>query len=127
LVYPPLQEYIVNRKTASVFFATTLSIAGFAYADDITMDTTPFSSTKSRDEVRADLKKPFVGGYPWSSSYKQAAPKDSTYTNGQARTEYLSSRDEVRALNGEDSGAAYLNRTASRANPTATMGGPAAR
>ena len=115
----------MNRKTASVLFATTLGIAGFAYADDITMDTTPFSSTKSREEVRADLKKPFAGGSPWSTQYRQGVARDSTYTNGQARTEYLSSRDQVRALNGEDSGAAYLARTAGRANPTATMGGPA--
>ena len=121
----------MNRKTASVLIAATVGIAAglavsqHAYADDITMDTSPFSSTKTREEVRADLKVPYPGGYPWSSQYRQAAPKDSTYTSQQARADYLSSRQEIGALNAEDSGAAYLGRTAGRANPTATMGGPA--
>ncbi|NPC54361.1 hypothetical protein [Caenimonas soli] len=122
----------MNRKTASILIAATVGIAAgltavsqHAYADDITMDTSPFSSATSRNDVRADLKKPYPGGYPWSSSYKQAAPKGSTLTREQARAEYLSSRQEVSALNSEDGGAAYLNRTASRSNPTATMGGSA--
>ena len=121
----------MNSKTASILAAATVGIAAGltvvtnAYADDITMDTNPFSSATSRNDVRADLKKPYPGGYPWSSSYKQAAPKGSTLTREQARAEYLSSRQEVSALNSEDGGAAYLNRTASRSNPTATMGGSA--
>jgi len=121
----------VNRKTASVLFAATVGIAAGlavsnqAYADDITMDATPFSSTKTRQDVRAELKVPYPGGYPWSTQYRQAAPKDSTYTSQQARADYLSSRQEVGALNAEDGGAAYFGRTAGRVNPTATMGGPA--
>ena len=121
----------MNRKTASVLIAATVGIAAgltvshHAYADDITIDTNPFSGMATRDEVRAQLKVPYQGGYPWSSSYRQAAPKGSTYTSQQARTEYRSSRQEVNALNGEDSGSAYLARTAGRANATSTMGGPA--
>ena len=100
------------------------SIATNVRADDITMDNSQFVSSKSRDEVRADLKKPYPGGNPWSSSYKMGVTK-SDRTREEVRREYLGSREEARALTAEDSGASYFNRTAGRANPTATMGAPA--
>jgi hypothetical protein len=127
----PLEECTVNRKTTSFLIAATvgtaagLAVSSHAYADDITIDTNPFTSTATRAEVQAQLKVPFPGGYPWSSQYRQAAPKGSTYTSQQAKADYVASRQEVNALNGEDSGAAYFGKMAGRTNSTATMGGPA--
>jgi hypothetical protein len=38
-------------------------------------------------------------------------PMPSGYTTAQARAAYLASRDEVRAMNAEDSGSSYLARS----------------
>ena len=54
----------MNRNLASTLSITTTAAAilavaaiasGNAYADDITIDTTPFVSTKTRAEVRAEV------------------------------------------------------------------------
>jgi hypothetical protein len=120
-----------SNAPSSLFFAAavvggiaTTFFASAALADDITMDNSRFVSSQSRDEVRADLKKPYAGGYPWSSQYKMGVTK-SDRTREQTVSEYLSSRDAANALVAEDSGSSYFNGTAARTNPTATMGGPA--
>ena len=119
-----------HKLTSSLFFAAavvgaigTATISTGARADDITMDKTAFQSSKSRDEVRADLKTPWPGGYPWSSSYKMGIAK-SDRSPSDVRQGYLTSRDEVRAINSEDSGSSYFTTRAGRSNPAATMGGP---
>jgi hypothetical protein len=120
-----------SSTRSSLFFAAAIAgglattfLASSALADDITMDNTRFVSSQSRDEVRADLKKPYPGGYPWSSQYKMGVTK-SDRTREQTVSEYLSSRDAANALVAEDSGSSYFNGTAARRNPAATMGGPA--
>jgi hypothetical protein len=100
----------MNRKLALAIVAASFA-AGNAFADDITIDTTPFTSTKSRAEVQAELAKPHgPGGSPWSMRYNPLAGFKSTLTRAQVQAEYIASRDEVAALNGEDSGSAYLAR-----------------
>jgi hypothetical protein len=120
-----------SSTTSSLFLAAAIAgglattfLASSALADDITVDNTRFVSSKSRDEVRADLKTPYPGGYPWSSQYKMGVTK-SDRTRQEAIREYLSYRDDVDALGAEDSGSNYFKRTAARANPAAAMGGPA--
>jgi hypothetical protein len=85
------------------------AVAASAFAETPTVVTEPFVSTKSRAEVQAELfayKK--AGVNPWSTSYDQLASFKSNTSRQEVVAEYLASRDEVAALNSEDSGSAYL-------------------
>lgn len=127
----------MNRNLTSVLSlaataaaAVAVAIAsGSAYADDITVDPTPFVSTKSRAEVRAELLgqaqsvRASAGG-EWSLQDNQVPLIKSSYTSEQAMAEYKVSRDLVRALNSEDSGSAFFIK-GPVPQGTATMGGPA--
>jgi hypothetical protein len=114
----------MHRSIAIAIAVTTAAFAGNAFADDITMDTTPFTSTKTRTEVLGELKKP--GPNYWSSQYNMFQNK-SARSSQDVMNEYVSSRREVSALNGEDSGSAYLNHIGYKGSPTTTMGGAPAR
>ncbi|MBX3654824.1 MAG: DUF4148 domain-containing protein [Ramlibacter sp.] len=106
----------MNRNIATLAIALAAVTAGNAFADDITIDTTPFTSTKTRAEVQAELSQfKKAGVNPWSTQYNQLAGFQSTKTAAQVRAEYVADRAEVAALNGEDSGAAYLANVASSA------------
>jgi len=97
----------MNRKLALAIVAASFA-AGNAFADDITVDTTPFTSTKSRAEVQAELG--LRGPNVWSTQYNPLATFKGSLTRAQVQAEYIKARDEVAALNGEDSGSAYLAR-----------------
>ena len=124
----------MNRHFASVltFAATTAAIAcaaamasGSAYADDITIDTTPFVSTRSRAEVKAELMSQpqlvTAAASEWTMQHNQQSPLMSGYTRQQASAEYKAARQEVSALTGEDSGSSYLARHAMRVNTGLTV------
>jgi hypothetical protein len=122
------KEKNVNRNLASALAiaAATVGAAvavGNAYADDITVENTPFVSSTTRAEAQAELKTPYLGGYPWSSQYNMH-PISSALASEQVVREYKMSRDEFNALIGEDSGSAQFKRTPAR-NASAVMGGPA--
>jgi Domain of unknown function (DUF4148) len=109
-----------NLISAVVLAAAALG-AGQAFADDITIDTTPFTSTKSRAEVQAELSQYKAAGVnPWSTSYNPLKSFQSTKSVADVRGEFLASRNEVAAMNAEDSGSAYLNQTARISLPTGT-------
>ncbi|MBB6563802.1 hypothetical protein HNP48_006528 [Acidovorax soli] len=93
-------------------FAILLCIgaAGNAFADDITVDTTPFTSTKSRAEVLAELRQPAAD--PWALDYNPLASFKSQLSRAEVQSAFLADRAEVAALQGEDSGSAYLARAA---------------
>jgi len=115
---------------AAAAVAAVAMASGKAFADDITINNTPFVSTLSRAEVRADLLKNSrlarELASEWSMQYNNASPQGRTaYSGAQARAEYAASRDEVRQLNGEDSGSMYLSMMRSNGNATRTMGAPA--
>ena len=122
----------MTRTTAtSLAYITTVAAAAIAaslvstsaYAESPTIDSTPFVSTKTRAEVQAELKTPYVGGNPWSTQYNFARSSD--LTTQQVRSTYKMSRDEVHALTSEDSGSAYLAATPLKVKTsTSTMGGP---
>jgi hypothetical protein len=123
-----LKGNIMNRNIASaIVLALSAVAAGNALADDITIDTTPFVSTKSRAEVQAELvayKK--AGVNPWSTQYNQLAHFQSTKTRDQVKTELAAARasGELDALYGEDSGSAYLTHiAASPVRATTTLAG----
>lgn len=120
------RNLIMNRNLATLAIALAAVTAGNAFADDITIDNTPFTSTKTRAEVQAELSQfKKAGVNPWSIQYNQLAGFKSTKTAAQVRAEYVADRAEVAALNGEDSGAAYLanNVAAARTSSNLTLAG----
>lgn len=100
----------MNSK-ALLAVAAFAALAGTAArADDITIDNTPFVSSKTRAEVQAELVQfEWSGVDTWSTGYNHLAQFDSVKSRAQVKAEYLEHRDQVTALTGEDSGSAYLS------------------
>ena len=100
----------MNRKIAFAFVLATAA-AGTAFADDITVEATPFMSTMSRAEVQAEMQQARSSGIDvWAQDYDQLAAFRSERTRADVSAEYTAERDRVAALNGEDSGSVYLAR-----------------
>ena len=99
-------------STAAAIFAAAAMASGSAYADDITIDTTPFVSTRTRAEVRAEVmgqaEQLRIASSELSMQMYQAPMTASGYTRAQARADYIAARNQVNALNAEDSGSSYL-------------------
>jgi hypothetical protein len=126
----------MNRNFASALATGTITVLAAAaaaamtcvtaYADDITVEKSAFVSSLSRDEVNAELKTPYPGGNPWSTSYDMFQAQ-STTTREHVTGAYMMSREEVNALNAEDSGSAHFLKSTlpPAANPTTAMGAPA--
>ena len=91
--------------------------SGKAFADDITIDKTPFVSSRSRVEVQAELMRSSVN--EWTRQFNDPQRRTGAITRQQATAEYLAARDETRALNAEDSGSAYFGRRPGGANARA--------
>jgi len=90
--------------------AIALTAMSSAYADDITVDSTPFVSTLGRAEVRAQLQQfQQAGANPWSIQYDPLAAFRSQRTRAEVSAEYQNARAETAALTGEDSGSALLS------------------
>ena len=102
----------ITTTTAAAILAVAAMTSGTAYADDITVDNTPFVSTKTRAEVRAEVMGQAEALRTASSewSMNQASRPNSAYTSAQAKADYIASRSEVHALTAEDSGSSYLAR-----------------
>lgn len=121
---------MTRNTSASFAFAATAAAAALAaalvstsaYGESPTIDNTPFVGSKTRAQVQAELKTPFIGGSPWASQYNMFT-RGSTLTTEQVRGEYKMSREEVSALTAEDSGSAFLARSL-KGKATATMGAP---
>jgi len=96
-----------------------------AYADDITVEQSPFVSSRTREEVSAELKVPYPGGNPWSGAYNMFQAR-STATSEQIQDEYTMARDTANAFQGEDSGSVYILKAQGLApSSTSAMGAPA--
>lgn len=107
----PNLELNMNRNIAIAILAAAAA-TGNAFADDITIDTTPFVSSRSRTEVQAELAQYKQSGVnPWSISYNQLRAFQGAKTREQVTGEYITARDRVAAFTGEDSGSAYLARS----------------
>jgi hypothetical protein len=113
--------------TAAAVLAVAAIASGNAYADDITIDTTPFVSTRTRAEVQAEVMGQAealrIAHSEWSMN--QAPQPKSSYTRAQATTEYIASRDEVHARNSEDGGSSYFAALPRSTDATVIMAGPA--
>ncbi|MDB5856495.1 MAG: hypothetical protein JWQ76_184 [Ramlibacter sp.] len=100
----------MNRNFALSLLLATAAV-GNAFADDITMDNTPFTSTLSRAQVQADLQQARAAGVdPWAQDYDHLAGLRSDRTRAEVTAEYIAERDEVASLNGEDSGSVQMAR-----------------
>jgi hypothetical protein len=99
----------MNRYILSSLLAISAAVSSTAFADDITVDTTPFTSTKSRAEVQAELSQyQRAGVNPWAQDHNPLADFRSTRTRAQVTAEYIADRDQVEAMTREDSGSSYL-------------------
>jgi len=110
----------MNHRIASALtFSSTVAVATIAaaflssnaFADDITIDTTPFVSMKSRAEVRAEVlnNRDQITAAGGELATQKTEPFHSTYTAEQVRAEYKAARNEVRMMTAEDSGSSYLS------------------
>lgn len=116
----------MNRNLA-IAILTAAAATGSAFADDITIDTTPFLASESRTQVQAELAWFQQSGVnPWSKSYDQLRGFQSSKTRAAVVAEYLASRPQVAAFTGEDSGAAYLARSRAVQPSTTVAGQPRA-
>jgi hypothetical protein len=97
----------MNRIIVSALVAASAAFAGHAFADDIT-PSEPFVSTADRAQVQAGVTQARTVSNPWSIAYNPLASFQSSRTRAEVRAEYIASRDDVAALNGEDSGAFAL-------------------
>ena len=131
-VHPSLPEKTMNQRIASALaFACSVAAATLAatamstsaWADDITIDPTPFVSQRSRAEVRAEVlanrDKLSSAGNEWVA--QQSAPLTSSgLTRAQARADYIAAREEVMARNSEGGGSATMAAAPAR-RPMPTM------
>ena len=98
-------------------FAAAAGIAatvmtGTARAEGPIQDIRPATGALTRAQVQAELMKHRgqLTSYASEWTQQQAEPMLSATTREQVRAAYIASRDEVRAMNAEDSGATYLAR-----------------
>jgi hypothetical protein len=74
-----------------------------------------FAASTNRAQVQSELAAYKQAGVnPWSTSFNQLKGFQSQRSRADVRAEFLASRNEVAALNGEDSGSAYLTQLAAR-------------
>jgi len=97
----------MKLKTLSALLVAAAATSAFAETPTVVKD--DFVSTRSRAEVQAELfAYKQAGVNPWSMSYNQLAGFKSATTRQQVVADYLAARDEVAAINSEDSGSAYF-------------------
>lgn len=116
-----MKRRFMARLAAVAVLAAAAAPAGQSLADDITTDPTPFVSTRTRADVRQEVAKSSLTEWERQYGGPQAA---SSYTRAQARDAYVAGRREVWALDGEDSGSAYLTWKGPTSS-TRAMGAPA--
>jgi hypothetical protein len=116
-----MTRYLVT----SLLAIAAAAVSSTAFADDITIDTTPFVSTKTRAEVQAELQQFRQAGVnPWSQSFDQLAGFRSDRSRAQVSAEYISARDQVEAMTGEDSGSEFLSQRAPAGGGSVVAGQP---
>jgi hypothetical protein len=96
--------------TRTLIAALALVAASSAFAEGPLVENTPFTSTKTRAEVQAELQQYKASGVnPWDKAYDQLRGLQGAKTRAQVTAEFLQSRDATAAFTGEDSGAAFLS------------------
>lgn len=106
--------------SATVALATLASaiMAGNAMAEGPLVDSTPFVSSRTRADVRAELMRDrnmvTSAANEWTSQLNEPHQVASGYTREQARAEFIASREEVRAATAEHGGSGYFAYTPMR-------------
>ena len=105
-----LASTLTITATAAAALALAVMASSNAYADDITVDNTPFVSSKTRAEVQAEVigQDMTIASSEWAGQMNEPRRTMSDLTRAQSTAEYLSARREVSALNAEDSGSSYF-------------------
>ena len=117
-----LSSAIAFASTATLAVLLAAASSGSAYADDITIDTMPAVLSAPRAVIKAEaLKHPATD--EWTLQHNRVPVLESGLTAAKAKADYAAARDEVRALNAEDSGSSYFWKMPRSA--TSTMGAPA--
>lgn len=117
-----LQDAAVALAAVAAAAAIAMFLPRTAEAGEVAADTPPMVGS---DMHTGPLQGPQLrGDVEWYQPLR-TTPSAAGLTPAQARDEYKTSRDQVNAFTGEDSGSKYLKLHPS-GNPTATMGGPAA-
>jgi hypothetical protein len=115
----------MNRNFA-LSLVLAAAAAGPAFADDITIEATPFVSTLSRAQVQSELQQFRQSGVnPWADEYNPVASFRSDRTRAEVTGEFLAERDAVSAMGGEDSGSVYMARREPHARDTQVAATPA--
>ena len=113
-------------SVAAATLAAAAFMSGEARAEGPIEVLPPFVGTLSRAEVRRDvLDHPAqVTSYAseWRLQQGDRLPAGSSYTRAQARADYIASREQVLAMNGEDGGSSYLAAAARRTRATVVAG-----
>jgi hypothetical protein len=110
----------MNTRIALSALVLAAGFSGAAFAESPGPQTFPFTSGRTVAEVQAELRDYRAAGVnPWSTSYNPLRNFKSATTRQAVVAEYIASRDEVRAVNGEDGGSFYL------AQRQAPLGAPA--
>lgn len=122
-----LASTLAITSTAAAALCVAAIASGNAYADDITIDNTPFVSSRTRAEVQAEVMGQSellrTASSEWSMN--QVPQPQSAYTRAQAKAEYIASRSEVNALTAEDSGSSYFARLPRHMNTGVILAGSA--
>jgi hypothetical protein len=107
-------------KTTKLLLIASMAAASFgAMAQTQGQEGSPlpqqYQPTATNAQVQSELAAYRQAGVnPWSTSYNQLSGFHGERSRADVRAEYLASRDQVAALNGEDSGSAYLAQLAAR-------------
>jgi hypothetical protein len=119
------QNALAAMATSALAAAALLAVAVIAstpaYAEDITMEPQPFTSSRTRESVLAELKTPYAQGNPWSGLYNMFQAR-SAASSEQVRGEYIADRDMVAATCGEDSGSMYIKARSVASGTGSAMG-----
>jgi hypothetical protein len=128
----------MQHRTASTIgyigsvLAATLAaalISSNAWAEGPIEVLPPFVGTLTRAEVKADVLKAGLTSYASEYALQQhgAGPTASLYTRQQATADYIAARDQVRAMNAEDSGSSVIARMPVRSSVTVAADADAQR
>lgn len=105
----------MNAKTTLTSLVLAATFAGSAFAESPLLQNDPFSPSRTRAEVQAELAAYKQAGVnPWSTTYQPLRSFQSSKSRAEVSNEYVASRDRVTAMTREDSGSAWLARNGQR-------------
>ena len=101
----------MNRKIALTLVLASAAV-GSAFAETpLAGSGIVFKAAMSRAEVQAALQRHQAAGVDtFADGYNQLQDFRSVRTRAEVQAEYLADRDQVSAMNGEDSGARFISR-----------------